>query len=60
MTEKLIRMYAFEPCCLTVKEFEQLLNEVRGRILAQDWGVSDLILSRIITENFHRYKEIKG
>lgn len=55
--EAVIRMHAYQPSILTTNEFEQLLREVRGRVLADDAGVSDKILMRMIDENQGRYFE---
>ena len=63
--ESLVRMYAHEPCCLTVKEYERLTYEIRGRLLTVVSGcevltISDRILIRMLYDNSYRYGEIRG
>lgn len=60
MTEALIRMYACNPVILTTSEYERLAAEVRGRVLAGDAGISDLICARLLEENSPRYHEAKA
>jgi hypothetical protein len=53
----LIRMHALRPVTLTTDEYERLGREVRGRVLAQDAGIADLICLRLLEENAGRYHE---
>ena len=57
--EALIRMYAFDPITLTTAEYEQLIKEVSGRVLAGDGGIGDEILLKIIKDQEYRYNEAK-
>lgn len=54
-----IRMHACNPVNLTVEEYERLQGEVRGRVLAGDPGISDVICLRLLEENAPRYHELK-
>lgn len=56
--EAFIRMGTCEAVILTVEEYEQLEREVRGRVLANDAGVSDRICLRLLEE--HRYRYPRG
>lgn len=59
-----IRMHAFDPSILTAEEFEQVVREVRERVLMTTLRVdgpqvSDRILMRMLYENASRYSEVK-
>jgi hypothetical protein len=48
-----------EPCILTTEEYERLSKEVRSRILAQDAGISDRILLKLLEEHEYNYNDAK-
>lgn len=56
---RFIRFYTMEPCILTTEEYERLSKEVRSRILAQDAGISDRILLKLLEEHEYNYNDAK-
>lgn len=57
--EALIRMATYEAITLTTDEYERLQREVRGRVLAGDPGISDVICLKLLEEHAPRYFEAK-
>ena len=55
---KVIRLVTYEPLCITIDDYEKMQREVRGRILAGDYGISDRVCLKLLQEHYGRYLEI--
>lgn len=58
MSEKLIRMHAYEPLALTAVEFAAMEKELASRRIAGEWTIVERLAHALWKDNRSRYLEI--
>ncbi len=57
--EKLIALRFFDTICITTEEYEKLSREVSARVIAQDAGLVEWLIAKLLDDASYRYIEIK-
>lgn len=57
--ERVINLHFYEPCCISVEEYEEIRNDVLANLVADSGRASTRVLFRLLALNEHAYLEAK-